>query len=241
MALTGTGLAKFAESKLGTPYVYGAKGADGKFTEAKLLSLSKSYPNVFTSEYKAKAKKFVGKVCCDCSGLISWYTGKVLGSAQLYQSASGRHKIDKTNYSGIPVGAVVWKEGHVGVYIGNGYIVEEMGISYGCVKTKLVSRTFTHWLTFSWMSYGDTVKTTVKPSSKATNPYSKPKGTVKRNDTGNSVKWVQYELKESGYSVDIDGEYGLKTFNAVKKFQQSCKITADGVAGPKTIAKLAAV
>ena len=30
--LTGKGLADFAISKIGTPYVYGAKGADGKLT-----------------------------------------------------------------------------------------------------------------------------------------------------------------------------------------------------------------
>jgi predicted Abi (CAAX) family protease len=66
MALTCKGLAEFALSKLGTPYVYGAKGSDGIFTEAKFNSLSKSYPKMFTPIYKMKAKKFIGKICCDC-------------------------------------------------------------------------------------------------------------------------------------------------------------------------------
>ena len=161
--LTGTGLAAFAKSKVGTPYVYGAKGADGKFTLARLNSLRKSYPSMFTANYYAKAKKFVGRVCCDCSGLISWYTGKVLGSSQLYATATKKKRINKANISEIPVGAVVWKSGHVGVYIGNGKVVEAMGIDYGTRITVLKNRTFTHWLLFeNYMTYGTKKKTAKK-------------------------------------------------------------------------------
>ena len=239
MTLTGQGLANFALSKLGTPYVYGAKGANGKFTATKLNFLAKSYPSVFTKTYIAKAKKFIGKVCCDCSGLISWYTGKEIGSAQLYQTASTRTRINKNDLSDIPVGAVLWKEGHVGVYVGNGYLVEEMGIDYGCVKTKVKDRTFTHYLTCSYMSYS-TKKTTTTTTAKTKNPYTKPTKTVKFGDSGKSVKWVQYELIEAGYNINVDGVFGTATRNAVKKFQKSCKITVDGIVGTKTIAKLVA-
>ena len=238
MALTGQGLANFALSKLGTPYVYGAKGANGKFTATKLNFLAKSYPSVFTKTYIAKAKKFIGKVCCDCSGLISWYTGKEIGSAQLYQTASTRTRINKNDLSNIPVGAVLWKEGHVGVYVGNGYLVEEMGIDYGCVKTKVKDRTFTHYLTFSYMSYS--TKKTTTATAKTKNPYTKPTKTVKFGDSGKSVKWVQYELIEAGYNINVDGVFGTNTRNAVKKFQKSCKITVGGIVGTKSIAKLVA-
>lgn len=241
MALTGQGLASFALSKLGTPYVYGAKGANGKFTETKLNFLARNYPSVFTKNYIAKARKFIGKVCCDCSGLVSWYTGKEIGSAQLYQTAKTRTRINKNDLSGIPVGAVLWKEGHVGVYVGNGYLVEEMGIDYGCVKTKVKDRTFTHYLTFSYMTYNtkkkETTKTTVVVKK---NPYRKPTKQVKFGDTGESVKWVQYELNEAGYKIAIDGIFGTATLSAVRKFQKSCKITVNGLVGTKTTAKLAA-
>ena len=237
MALTGQGLAKFVLTKLGTPYVYGAKGANGKFTETKLNFLAKSYPSVFTKNYIAKARKRIGKVCCDCSGLVSWYTGKEIGSAQLYQTASTRTKINKDDLSNIPVGAVLWKEGHVGVYVGNGYLVEEMGIDYGCVKTKVTDRTFTHYLTFSYMTYNKKTATSTS-TTKKTNPYTKPSKTVKFGDTGNFVKWVQFELVEAGYNIKIDGAFGSLTLNAVKKFQKSCKIIVDGLVGPQTIAAL---
>ena len=106
MALTGKGLASFAKSKVGTPYVYGAKLSDGPLKLSRLNQLKKLYPNVITSSYYTKAKKFVGKVCTDCSGLISGYTGKLLGSSALYSNASSRNKLNKNDCSKIPVGAV---------------------------------------------------------------------------------------------------------------------------------------
>ena len=126
--LTGTGMATFTKAKKGTPYVYGAKGADGVFTQTRLNTLAKMYPSMFTTSYlnKIKRKKLVGKVCTDCSGLISWYTGKVLGSSQLYSQAYARLPISK--WQQFAVGTVVWKSGHVGVYLGNGKVVEAKGI-----------------------------------------------------------------------------------------------------------------
>ena len=222
MKLTGKKLAEFVVTKIGTPYVYGAKGADGKLTMDRLNYLRKNYPSVITSSYYLKAKRYVGKVCCDCSGLISWYTKKVYGSSQLYSIATTKKTINKHNISEIPVGAVVWKPGHVGVYIGNGYVVEAMGIDYGTVKTKLVNRTFTHWLLFSFMEY-DTKVSNKKNKNKC--PYTKPKKEVSVGDTGESVKWVQWHLVKAGYDIAIDGMYGNNTFAAVKKYKRSCKVT----------------
>ena len=233
--LTGRGLATFAKSKVGTPYVYGAKGADGKLTLARLNSLKKSYPDMFTTSYYNKAKKYVGRVCCDCSGLISWYTGKVLGSYQLYSTASKRAKINKNNLSKIPVGAVVWKTGHVGVYLGNGKVAEAMGIDYGCKITKLKNRTFTHWLLFSYIDYGKTTAKSSKPKSK--NPYKEPSGLVMYGNKGEGVKWVQWELRDAGIKVDITGKFNNATLNGVKKYQKSCKITVDGKVGNATKGK----
>jgi cell wall-associated NlpC family hydrolase len=233
--LTGKGLVDFATSKLGVPYVYGAKGADGKFTQEKFDFLSRNYKSMFTLLYKAKAKKFIGKVCCDCSGLISWYTGKVLGSAQLYSTASKRGLIKDVNKA--PIGAVLWKEGHVGIFVGNGYCIEEKGIDYGCVKSKISNTHFTHWLTFDYMDYED-IKEPVITHSKKSNPYKKPTSTLNKGDKGEEVEWVQFELREAGYNVAIDGDFGKKTLEYVVKFQESCKIDNDGVVGNVTISKL---
>lgn len=229
--LNGKDLVKFAKSKIGTPYVYGAKGADGKFTQQKLNWLAKNYPKVFTTSYIRKAKKFVGQVCCDCSGLISWYTGKVYGSSQLYSKAVKRGTIKTINKA--PIGAILWKSGHVGVYIGNGECIEEKGIAYGCVKSKISNTRFTHWLTFDFMDYSEVRE--VEVDEKKTNPYKEPKALIKTGSRGNGVKWLQFELQEAGFKeVSIDGIFGSKTKKGLKSFQKSSKITVDGICGPQT-------
>ena len=79
------GLIEFCKSKIGTPYVYGAKGE--VLTESRLNILAKQNPGMYTSAYKAKAKKFLGQHCTDCSGLISWYTGIIRGSYNYHDTA----------------------------------------------------------------------------------------------------------------------------------------------------------
>ena len=54
--------------------------------------------------------------------------------------------------------------------------------------------------------------------------------------TGEEVRQIQSKLKSLGfYSGSVDGIYGARTQSAVKAFQKSCGITADGIAGPTTL------
>lgn len=58
----------------------------------------------------------------------------------------------------------------------------------------------------------------------------------KLGSRGNEVRQVQKKLKELGfYKGSVDGIYGTGTQKAVKSFQKNCGITADGIAGPKTL------
>lgn len=58
----------------------------------------------------------------------------------------------------------------------------------------------------------------------------------KYGSTGNEVKSIQKKLRELGfYSGNVDGIYGSQTQSAVKKFQKSVGITADGIAGKNTL------
>ncbi|MBQ6165634.1 MAG: spore cortex-lytic enzyme [Clostridia bacterium] len=53
---------------------------------------------------------------------------------------------------------------------------------------------------------------------------------------GAEVRRIQQKLADLGYySGSIDGVYGSKTESAVRAFQRNCGITADGIAGPKTL------
>ena len=61
----------------------------------------------------------------------------------------------------------------------------------------------------------------------------------KYGSTGSEVKQIQQKLKNWGYyNGAVDGVYGSKTVAAVKKFQQKNGLTADGIAGAKTLAAL---
>lgn len=58
----------------------------------------------------------------------------------------------------------------------------------------------------------------------------------KLGSRGDEVRRVQKKLKELGfYKGSVDGIYGTATKKAVTAFQKSCGITADGIAGAKTL------
>lgn len=62
---------------------------------------------------------------------------------------------------------------------------------------------------------------------------------VKQGSTGAEVKTVQQKLKNWGYYTGaVDGIFGPKTKEAVMYFQRKNGLTADGIAGPKTLAAM---
>ena len=61
--------------------------------------------------------------------------------------------------------------------------------------------------------------------------------TLKKGSSGDEVKAIQSKLKELGFlSGSVDGIFGSGTEKAVKAFQKSAGLTADGIAGSKTLA-----
>ena len=50
-------------------------------------------------------------------------------------------------------GLAVWHEGHIGIYIGNGEVIEAMGTRYGVVKTVLANGSWTDWLKIPGITY----------------------------------------------------------------------------------------
>ena len=50
-------------------------------------------------------------------------------------------------------GLAVWKSGHIGVYIGGGYVIEAMGTMYGVVRTELTGRGWEGWCKIPFISY----------------------------------------------------------------------------------------
>ena len=90
----------------------------------------------------------IGKVCVDCSGLISWACGVKLGSGQWRARATKINPISTIEKA--PIGALVWMQGHIGVYTGmkNGYpyYIAADGSAYGVREVPLRCNKFTHWL-----------------------------------------------------------------------------------------------
>ena len=63
--------------------------------------------------------------------------------------------------------------------------------------------------------------------------------TYRQGSTGEAVRTIQTKLKNWGYYTgSVDGIYGSATTEAVRYFQRTNGLTADGVAGPATLRAL---
>ena len=61
---------------------------------------------------------------------------------------------------------------------------------------------------------------------------------AQRGTKGPLAAAIQAALCEAGHSLDIDGEFGPRTENALREYQKKHNLEVDGVAGPATYAKL---
>lgn len=77
-------------------------------------------------------------------------------------------------------------------------------------------------------------------AAETSNPYPVPARTLKRTypfmQTGNDVKWLQWELWQAGYmdAAEIDGKFGSGTLAAVREYQTAHGLLVDGKVGPAT-------
>lgn len=64
---------------------------------------------------------------------------------------------------------------------------------------------------------------------------------VRRGNTGEAVSWVQALVNNHGFDAGaVDGDFGRRTEAAVRAFQTSRALDADGIVGPKTWGALVA-
>lgn len=86
----------------------------------------------------------------------------------------------------------------------------------------------------------DTTKD-IKKDTKKTYEGNFPTMTLSTGSTGIQVKYLQRFLKWYGYNITVDGNYGMKTKETVKKFQKANKLKVDGIFGAATLKQAKAI
>lgn len=147
----------------GWGYVWGTYG--NVLTESLLTYKVSQYPDGVGNHEDIIRANWLGGRTTDCVGLIkgySWLNAETMeiqygthgmpdiGANQMYYNARESGPI--STMPDIP-GLAVWHDGHIGVYIGNGQVIEAMGTRYGVVKTELADRGWTHWLKVPYINY----------------------------------------------------------------------------------------
>ena len=221
-------------------YIWGGSGET--WTQAKQDAATRD----MTVKY---GQKWVGRRVADCSGLFSW-AFKSLGGYMYhgsntmwkkYCTAKGELKNGKRDDGEtLKPGSAVFmcKKNstdyyHVGLYVGDDDVIEAKGTRYGVVESKL--STWTHWAELKGVSYSGIANLDVLYVELGQRTLRKTSPCME----GEDVKNLQTKLNSLGYSCGMaDGVFGVRTENALKRFQQAKNIEADGIFGPASLAAL---
>ena len=165
MSKNNLGLVQHCKKALNENWGYGLGTIGRVMTEDILreistrLNLSSDFVNYIKNNY-------MGKRTVDCASLIKsylwWDDGNIRYDSSIDVSADTMFYIAKVkgsinNIPEIP-GLIVYKKGHVGVYIGNGKVIEARGTKYGVVETDLNDRGWTDWFKSTLVEYVDVDK-----------------------------------------------------------------------------------
>ena len=148
-------------------YVWGTYG--NILTKSLFQYKLEQYPEGVGNYKEFIEEHWLGRRTTDCVGLIKGYgwldpSDMTIGYAengmpdyganQMYQAAVDAGA-DHGPMSTMPeiVGLAVWKEGHIGVYIGDGYVVEAMSTKKGVVKTQVEGRGWEGWCKIPYIEY----------------------------------------------------------------------------------------
>lgn len=144
-------------------YVWGTFGQ--VLTESLLEQKISQYPSGVGDKEEIIREKWLGGRTADCVGLIKSYgwldaddlrirygSGGMpdIGADAMYYNAQVKGSLDTMPET---PGLAVWRSGHIGVYVGDGEVIEAMGTAYGVVRTQLAERSWTAWLEIPYISY----------------------------------------------------------------------------------------
>lgn len=241
MSKTAAGLVAYAKAQVGRPYWFGTFGQIAN--EALYKAKKAQYPRYYTA---SDFTKQYGQRVHDCAGLIKGYImsddmdAKPVYVAAYDQNADTMFNLarEKGPIGTIPEipGLCVRYGGHVGVYIGNGMVIEARGHAYGVVATALKSRPWTHWYKNMRIDYGGVEANKPVLAWAVARP-------LKYMTSGDDVWELKRRLFEGGYYdariVSIKSKsFGTDTVKAVKNLQAQKGLVVDGIAGKEVIAAL---
>lgn len=147
----------------GWGYVWGTYG--NVLTESLLDYKVEQYPDGVGQYEDFIRTHWLDGRTTDCVGLIKgygWLDADTLairygtngmpdiGANTMYRSATVKGSMDTMPDT---PGLAVWMDGHIGVYIGNGEVIEASSTKRGVVKTQLEGRGWTAWLKVPYISY----------------------------------------------------------------------------------------
>lgn len=248
---TGAGLVDYARHQIGMGYWWGCYG---QLANETLLSVkTKQYPEVYKSPLYQDAKNQFGKRVFDCSGLIKGYLWSLrYDSEPSYNPAQDANALGiftQATESGLIEsmpeieGILVFTKtlDHVGVYVGNGEVIEAMGHKNGVLLTKLQNRNFYRWAKCVWISYPDESPSYIEPYfslSEKDKKFIDKLGQIKLGDSGFQVMLLERLLVGMNKFSDPKDVYSDELRRAVMRFQKEENLEEDGICGKNTWTQL---
>lgn len=252
MSKTASGLVAYAKAQLGLPYWWGGYGQIAN--NSLLTQMKKLYPSVYFTDLYSDASSQFGKRVHDCVGLIKGYrwsvtptSAPVYNSSQdvnvpgLYNQCSKRATISKM--PDIPGVCVFMADmSHVGIYIGDGYVIEARGHKYGVVKTALKGRGWSLYGMPDWIDYKEPDPSPVHYTDYYTTLNESQKEIVDKfpelsMGSANTpyVGALQCLISfATGAYIGIDGIFGTLTESSLIRYQKDKNLEDDGIAGIQT-------
>ena len=150
-------------------YIWGKAGS--KWTQEQQNAATREQ----TRQY---GQQWVGHIVADCSGLFSWAFKQLggymyHGSNTMYSKycqAKGPFKNGRrTDGNELLPGTALFTgnstdRGHVGLYIGDGWVIEAQGTKAGVVKSKASLSKWTWWGELTGVDYGHKIEVVITPT-----------------------------------------------------------------------------
>jgi len=209
-------------------YVWGSYGL--LLTQARFESLCDQYPTHVENHHDFIQEHWVGRRTTDCAGLIKGYLWYNFESGEIEYGSGGfidynandmfANAPESGTIDTIPEipGLGLWKDGHAGVYIGNGYVIHSAGTETGVVLTKLENTSFTHWFKVPGLTYIEDEEQEPEPTPTPTpeltptpEPTPEPTETTEPAETSETVAETESEPTEESPPQETEESLSTET------------------------------